>query len=145
MRNGPALPFVAIVAAIVLSIVVMATHGPGPLSVLELGAVAWAITLAVYGVQGIVSVLIEGQELHPGRVRPRITGPLSLGIVVLSLALFGDAVLLAYGITSDWSPSRLGGIAGAGCLLLAIVVVAYKEAFVGDEASFDRRDDGVPW
>lgn len=145
MRNGPALPLVSIVAALVLSVIVMATHGAGPLAPLELGAVAWAVTLAIYGTQGIISVLMEGQELEPGRVAPRLTGPLSMGIVVLSLALFGVAVLLAYAITAGWSPSRLGGIAGGGCMLLALVLIAYKEAFVGDEASFDRRDDGVPW
>ena len=43
----------------------------------------------------------------------------------------------------------LGGVngvaAGAGCVFLATLLVCYKEAFLGDEARFDDREDGVPW
>jgi ABC-type transport system involved in cytochrome c biogenesis permease subunit len=145
MRNGVALPVVALIAAAILTIVVLASKGSGPLTELELGGVAGAMTLAIYAVQGLISVAIEGRELHPGRVQPRLTDPLSLAILVISLALLGVAAALAYGLTHDWTPSQLGGTAGAGCLLLALVVVVYKEAFVGDEASFDDREDGVPW
>ena len=34
---------------------------------------------------------------------------------------------------------------GTDAFLLAAMLVAYKEAFLGEEARFDRRDDGVPW
>jgi hypothetical protein len=115
------------------------------LTELELAGVAWAIGLAVYGVQGLISVLLEGHELHPGRALPRITGLLSTGIILLSLALFGIAILLAIGLTSDWHLDVLGLLAGAGCLVLAMLLVFYKEAYVGDEATLDNRDDGVPW
>jgi peptidoglycan/LPS O-acetylase OafA/YrhL len=145
MRNSPRLPAVALVAAVALAGIVWLTHGNGPLTELELGGIAWSIGLAIFGLQGLLSVLVEGQELHPGRVRPRLTGPLSVGIVVLALALVGTAVALAWGLTGNWGPEALGWVAGAGCLILAVMLVLYKEGFVGDEASFDEREDGVPW
>lgn len=145
MRNSPRLPSVALIAALVLTALVWWTHDSGPLNELELGGVAWAIGLTIFGLQGLLSVLIEGQELHPGRVRPRLTGVLSLGIVVFSIALIITATFLAYGLTADWSAERIGAIAGAGCLAVALLLVFYKEGFLGDEACFDEREDGVPW
>jgi hypothetical protein len=32
-----------------------------------------------------------------------------------------------------------------GCLDLAILLIFYKEVFIGDEARLDEIDDGVPW
>ncbi len=145
MRNSPRLPSVALVVSLLLGGTVWLVHGDGPLSELELGGVAWAIGLAIFGLQGLLSVLVEGEELRPGRVAPRLTDPLSIGIVVFSLALFATAVGLAYGLTTDWSAGAIGALAGAGCLALAFLLVFYKEGFVGDEAGFDERDDGVPW
>jgi Ca2+/Na+ antiporter len=147
MRNSTGLPIVALLATVVLVIVVLASRGTGdgPLTELQLGAVAGAMTLTIYAVQGLLSIVIEGQQLEPGRMPPRLTDPLSLAIVVASVALFGIAVLLAHALTNDWSPSRLGGIAGAGCLLRALLLIMYKEAFVGDESTLDERDDGIPW
>ena len=55
------------------------------------------------------------------------------------------SVALAYGIVTDWGPILLGTLAGAGALILSGLLVFYKEAFVGDEACFDEREDGVPW
>jgi hypothetical protein len=151
MDNSPRLPVVAILLALGLAIVAavsQASREAGEvfvLSELEIGLVAAAFTLAIFGLQGLLSVLVEGRRLHPGIVRPRLTDPLSLAIVVFSLLLFGIAVALAYGIALDWSPIVLGVLAGAGCLILAMLLVFYKEAFVGDEAGFDEREDGIPW
>lgn len=145
MRNSPVLPIVGLVFAAALAIVVAITHDAGPLTELELGGIAGAITLTVYGLQGLISVAVEGTELKPGRMRPHLTDPLSLAIALLSLGLLVVTGFLAYGLTSDWSAGRLGWLAGAGCLVLALMSIFYKEAFVGDEACFDDREDGVPW
>lgn len=145
MRNSPVLPTLCLIVSVALAILVALTHDPGPLTELELGGIAWSIGLAVFGLQGLISVAIEGQELHPGRVPPRLTNPLSLAITLLSLALLVIAGLLAYGVTSDWNADALGAFAGIGCIVIALIAVFYKEAVVGDEASFDERDDGVPW
>lgn len=147
MRNSPFLPFLSLVVAMVLGIHASLTAGraPGPPTELQLGEIAVAVTLAIFGIQGLISVAVEGQELRPGRVPERLTGTFTVAILVLSLVLFGLAIVLAYGIADDWQTRAIGFIAGLGCLVLASLLVFYKEAFVGDEADFDDRDDGVPW
>ena len=151
MRNSSRLPILAVVVAVllaILAVVVYRSHAPRhpfSLNELEIGLVAWALALAIYGLQGLISVVSEGQELHLGRSAPRLTDPLSGAIVVLALLLFADAVVLAIGIGSGWRPEAIGIFAGAGCLDLAILLILYKEAFVGDEACLDEIDDGIPW
>ena len=148
MTNSPRLPIVALILAGLLAIAAAATIDPGgplPLSELQLGAVAGALTLGVFGIQGLLSVLLEGRELRPGMAPPHLTNPLSAAIVIVSILLFGDALLLGYGIVTGWGIAALGVAAGAGCVFLATLLVCYKEAFLGDEARFDDREDGVPW
>lgn len=118
---------------------------PIALTELEIGLTAIAFTLAIFGIQGLISVLLEGRRLLPGRVRPRLTNPLSVAIVVFALLLFGIAIFLGIGIVRGWGPLALGTLAGLGCLDLALLLIFYKEAFIGDEACFDERNDGVPW
>jgi hypothetical protein len=148
VTNSPRLPVVSLILASVLALVAAATIDPGrplPLSELQLGAVGGALTLAVFGIQGLISVLLEGRELRPGMTPPHLTNPLSAAIVIVSILLFGDALLLGYGIVNGWGAAALGIAAGAGCVFLATLLVCYKEAFLGDEARFDDREDGVPW
>lgn len=148
MRNSPYLPLAALILAIVLGLhagISAAATTSEVLNELQLGEIAIALTLAIYAVQGLISVLVEGQELKPGRVRPRLTGLLSVGILSLSLVLFGLSIMLAYGIADDWRIEAIGTLAGIGCIVLSILLVLYKEAFIGDEANFDDRRDGVPW
>lgn len=147
MRNSPGLPLVSLIAAVVL--VIHTAYGAGgrdgPLTELQLGEVAFAITLLIFGIQGLISVSVEGQELHPGRVPARLTDGLSVGIVILCLFLLAIAASLAYGIAAGWGVETIGTITGIGCLTLSLLLLFYKEAFLGDEASFDNRQDGVPW
>jgi hypothetical protein len=148
MTNSPLLPLVSLLLAVVLVLAVAATVGPAgfiPLSELQLGAMAGALAFAIFGVQGLLSVGLEGQELRPGAMPPHLTNPLSAAIVVVSLLLFADAVLLGYGIVAGWETGRLGIAAGVGCLCLAALLIFYKEAFLGDEARFESREDGIPW
>jgi hypothetical protein len=116
-----------------------------PLSELQLGAIGGALTLAIFGIQGLLSVGLEGRELRPGVTPPQLTTPLSAAIILVSLLLFADALLLGYGIVSGWGTTPLGIAAGAGCVFLAALLIFYKEAFLGDEARFDDREDGIPW
>ncbi len=148
MRNSPGMPLAALGVAIVLAIVVVAWRAGNPapaLSELALGGVAIALTLAIYGVQGLISVLLEGETLTPGRMPPRLTGPLSVGIVVGSLLLLADAIALGWSLVNSLATVWIGVFAAIGCALLALVLVFYKEGFLGEEAGFDNRNDGIPW
>jgi len=147
MRNSPRLPIISLLIAVIVGAyaAVGVSQNNGPLTELQLGEIALALTAAIFGFQGLVSVLVEGQELRPGRTFGRATGPLSIGIVLFSIVLFVIAVLLAYGITDKWRIEAIGTLAGVGCLVLSVLLVFYKEAFVGDESRFDNRKDGVPW
>jgi hypothetical protein len=147
MRNSAGLPIVAIVIGIAMLLLVANNHAvnPGHFNVVEIGAIAAAATLFVYGAMGLISVLVEGRELQPGTTPPHLTGSLSASIAVISLLLVVTGGALAYGIADDWGITPIGLLAGLGCFLMAALFVAYKEGFLGEEARFDRRDDGVPW
>ena len=148
MRNSPLLPLASLLLAAVLVIVAVApvrSSALFPLSELQLGAIGGALALAVFGVQGLISVAVEGQTLRPGFRPPQLTGPLSAGIVLTALLLLLDALILGYGIVTGWDTVALGIAGGTGCLLLAALLIFYKEAFLGDEANFDDREDGIPW
>lgn len=151
MDNSPRLPIVAIVLALGLGLLAAVSYlrreigEVAFLTEVEIGMVAIGFTSVIFGIQGLISVLLEGRELQPGIVRPRLTDQLSLAIVVGSGLLLVVAVALAYGIVSGWGAIALGVLAGTGSLILSGLLVFYKEAFIGDEARFDQREDGVPW
>ena len=147
MRNTPVIPIVALAAAALLAAVAALTRAGGQiaLSEREIGLVAWAFTLAVFGLQGASSVLLEGQELRLGSSPPRLTAPLGLAIAALSALLVGIALLVGFAILSGQSTAVAGATAGAGCFCLAVILGLCKEGFAGREAHLDARDDGVPW
>lgn len=151
MDNSPRLPIAAILFGIGFAVLTAVsyfnreTEGIFHLNELEIMFVIAAFALVIFGLQGLISVLLEGRRLHPGIVRPRLTDPLSLAIVGFSLLLLALSIALGYGLIQDWDPEIIGIFAGGGCIVLAALLIFYKEAFVGDEACFDERDDGVPW
>ena len=150
MQNSPGIPLAALVVAIALATITMlsviAGVGGGiALNELQLGATAWALALGIYGLQGIVSIVIEGRQVLPGTIKPRLNNPLSAAIAALSLVLFVLAGVTGFAIVSGQSTALIGIAAGAGCLDLGLLLLFYKEAFIGHEAHLDLRQDGVPW
>ncbi|GAC1317369.1 MAG: hypothetical protein NVSMB2_11000 [Chloroflexota bacterium] len=150
MRNSRGVPLSALLAATALGVLLGASrlmrgNTAAPLSELEIGLAAWAFAMGVFGAQGLISIALEGSELRLGVTAPRLTGPLTWAIVGLSAALLGIALLLGTAILAGQPVAVVGVAAGAGCLILALLLVAYKEAFVGDEARLDARKDGIPW
>ena len=150
MQNSPGIPLAAFVVAIILAgatiVSVMAGVGGDPaLNELQIGAAAWALTLAIFAVQGIVSIVLEGRQLLVGTIGPRLTNPLSAAVAALSVLLLILAVLTGLAIVSGQPTTVVGTAAGAGCLDLGLLLLLYKEAFVGHEAHLDPRQDGIPW
>ncbi len=148
MRNAPVLPTVAIVAAFIFGAIAVVPYVRDKPAAPDEMAIFWimlAVTLMIFGVQGLISVLVEGQELHLGRVSPRLTTVLSILIALLTFALVGVALATGYGIFAGWTPRTLGIFFGLGSIVLALQLIFYKEAFIGDESRFDEREDGTPW
>ena len=151
MDNSPRLPTVSLVVAVALALLtarLASTGDPGSvfrLSEIQIGLAGIALTLAIFGAQGLISVALEGRQLKPGRSAPRLTDPLTGAILVLVVVLLATAWWLASSLLGGSGVTQVGLAAGVGCIALALLLVVYKEAFVGDEAHFDRRDDGIPW
>jgi len=150
VQNSPGIPLAAFVVAIVLAgatiVSVMAGVGGDPaLNELQIGAAAWAVTLAMFGAQGIVSIMLEGRQLFVGTIGPRLTNPLSAAIAACSILLLILAGLTGLAIVAGQPTAVVGTAAGAGCLDLGLLLLLYKEAFVGHEAHLEPRQDGVPW
>ena len=136
----------AIILAGATIVSVMAGVGGDPaLNELQIGAAAWAVTLAMFGAQGIVSIVLEGRQLFVGTIGPRLTNPLSAAVAALSVLLLILAVLTGLAIVSGQPTTVVGTAAGAGCLDLGLLLLLYKEAFVGHEAHLEPRQDGIPW
>ena len=160
MQNSPGIPLGALIVAIALATIailsLMAGVGGDPaLNELQIGATAWALTLGIFGVQGIVSIVLEGRQLVLGTIAPRLNTPLraprygvhplDAAIAVLSVLLVILAGWTGLAIVSDQPTAVIGTAAGAGCLDLGLLLLFYKEAFIGHEAHLDLRQDGVPW
>jgi len=122
--------------------------GAGPdavLNELQIGGTAWALTLGLFGVQGIVSIVLEGRQLVLGTIEPRLNNPLSAAIAAISVLLFMLAGLTGLAIVSGQSTTIVGLAAGVGCFALGLLLLLYKEGLIGHEAHLDPRRDGIPW
>jgi hypothetical protein len=150
MQNSPGIPLAALVVAIGLATATILSllagvGGDPPLNELQIGAAAWALTLGMFGVQGIVSIVVEGRQVFLGTIEPRLNTPLSAATAALSVLLLVLAGLTGLAIVSGQPTGVIGGAAGAGCLDLGLLLLFYKEAFIGHEAHLEPRQDGVPW
>ena len=150
MQNSPGIPLGALIVAIALATIailsLMAGVGGDPaLNELQIGATAWALALGIFGVQGIVSIVLEGRQVFVGTIEPRLNNPLSAAIASLSVLLFVLAGFTGLAIVSGQPTAVIGSAAGAGCLDLGLLLLFYKEAFIGHEAHIEPRADGVPW
>jgi hypothetical protein len=124
----------------------MAGVGGDPaLTELQIGASAWALALGIFGIQGIVSVVVEGRQVVLGTIEPRLSHRLSVAIAALSVLVFLLAGATGLAIIWGQPTAVIGSAAGAACLVLGVLLLFYKEAFVGHEAHLEPRQDGIPW
>ncbi len=150
MQNSPYIPLAAGVLSGLLTIITLLSLLAGPvaqpaLTELQIGLVAWAMTVGLFAVQGAVSVLSEGRELRPGAVDPLLTTPRTLALAGLSILLIVWSSVVGLAIVTEQPTALVGTAAGAGCLILAVLLLLCKQAFVGHEAHLEVRDDGIPW
>jgi len=150
MQNSPGIPLFALVVAAALAVitvlsVIAGVGGVVALNELQIGATAWALALGLFGVQGFISIVVEGRQVVPGVIEPRMNNQIGAAVATLSVALFSLAGITGLAIASNQSPTVIGIAAGSGCFTLGLLLLFYKEAFVGHEAHLDLRHDGVPW
>jgi hypothetical protein len=102
MQNSPGILLAALVVAIGLATATILSllagvGGDPPLNELQIGAAAWALTLGMFGVQGIVSIVVEGRQVFLGTIEPRLNTPLSAATAALSVLLLVLAGLTGIG------------------------------------------------
>ncbi|WP_027882062.1 hypothetical protein [Meiothermus rufus] len=158
-RNDTIIPFFALLfsAALFLMsylngqrIAVLTGHKPEELSVGQIGLMAFAAVLFIYGAIGYISAWLEGQELRPGRHFPEpSTSPLVAGIVLVLLltAMGGFFVqLLVYSAQSGQNPTWLqGGFFAAMALIIAALLAIYKKFYQREEVVTEDEHSEVPW
>src|ERR1041384_2057046 len=138
MQNSPGIPLVALVVAAALAVitvlsVIAGVGGVVAWNELQIGATAWALALGLFGVQGFISIVVEGRQVAPGVIEPRMNNQIGAAVATLSVALFSLAGLTGLAIASNQSPTVIGIAAGSGCFTLGLLLLFYKEAFVGHE------------
>lgn len=121
---------------------------PEHLDAYQIGLLAWAFLLALYGVQGALSVWLEGRELHvePGEQRGDPRAP--LWSLLAALGLTGFVLVWAFKFAAELAtaPSRqLALDSGLLFVALAAMLALYRRHFLRDEVLAQDRDDGVPW
>lgn len=119
---------------------------PAHLESYQIALIVWGFVLALYGVQGLLSVWLEGQQLQPGeRGSAREPWWAVAAIAVLAGAEIALAVQFIQNLQRQSDPQQL---ALDGALLfvgLATMLVLYRKYFIADEVIIQDRDDGVPW
>ncbi len=118
---------------------------PTHLDAYQIALIAWGFLLALYGVQGVLSVWLEGRELVPGPTE-RPPEPVWSLIAALGLAALVMAWAIKFmGELATAPPRQLALDAGVLFLGLALMLVLYRRYFITHEAVTQDRDDGIPW
>jgi hypothetical protein len=118
---------------------------PSHLEAYDVWEIAWIFVLALFGVQGLISVFLEGQKLHPG---PEKT-PAESGMAVLwMLLLLAGEVFISVRFIFDLPEAPVQTLAveaSAGFFVLAAMALVYRRSFLPEEAALHEREDHVPW
>ncbi|MFQ5793585.1 MAG: DOMON domain-containing protein [Candidatus Bipolaricaulia bacterium] len=113
----------------------------------EIWVVAVLFLLALFGLQGLASIRLEGTELEPD-TRKQAGQPLGavLAIGVMTAAVISLAVLFVYGLyVSAASLGRLASYAAIGFFLMGVIMLIYRGYFIDDEVQVEGRDEEIPW
>ncbi len=119
---------------------------PAHLESYQIALIVWGFVLALYGVQGLLSVWLEGRELQPAEknsAREPLGAVVAITLVV-GVVLF-CAVQFVHSLQHHPDPQRLALYGALLFLGLAAMLVLYRKYFVDDEVVTQDRDDGVPW
>ena len=111
----------------------------------EIALIIWSVLLGLLGLQGLISIYLEGEVEEVGVYAPSTP---SWKLIILMAVLTGGVVWTAVAFVQralNASADGLGTLATLMVFLLAALVGLYRRYFIADEVIAQQRDDGVPW
>lgn len=112
----------------------------------EIALVIWSFLFGLLGLQGLISIYLEGETEQPGTHPPR---PAPAAVIALMAGLAAANVWVAWVFVAQLfqggEPVSLARWAALMALTLAALVGLYRRYFIADEVLAQDRDDGVPW
>ncbi len=119
---------------------------PEHLKAYQIGLVAWTFLLALFGIQGLITVYLEGQATEPHRGEAREGSPWAVLLLAMLLAVeLAFSVLFARGLYGGAPSELLALYGGAIFFALAAMLIVYRRCFVRDEVIAEEREDDFPW
>lgn len=159
-RNDAVMPAYALVFSLALflmsflngrNIAARLGHTPEELTIGQIGLMAFAAVLFMYGFIGLLSNWLEGTELKPGRHEPNPSSAPVVAGVVLSLALviasgFFVRTLVFAGQKDGFNVTWLqGGLFAGMLLIIALLLSIYKKFFMTEEVLAEDEKGEFPW
>ena len=119
---------------------------PEHLTEYHIGLLAWVLVLGVYGIIGLASVWLEGEEPVPERVEPNpgLGAVLAVGVFAVA-ALAGSGFFMAQVVAGTGAALTLGLSGAFWMWALAIAVALYRRYFMVAETIQQDRDEEIPW
>lgn len=161
-RNDTVVPYFALVFSAALFLMaylndrMRVVHEAGVvphLTVGNIGLMAFAMVLFVYGFIGLMSNWLEGSELRPGKHEPEPSSlPMVAGVVlaILLVVLSGFFVrTLIFANNPEigyYNATTLqAGVFAAMMLTLALLIAIYKKFFMQEEILAEDEKGDFPW
>lgn len=159
-RNDAVVPAYALVFSLALffmsfmngrTIAARLGHTPEELTIGQIGLMAFAAVLFMYGFVGLLSNWLEGAEMRPGIHYPNPSSAPVVAGVVLSLALvlasgfFVRSLVFAASKEGSNVTWLQGGLFAAMMLIIAVLVSIYKKFFMAEEVLAEDEKSEFPW
>ncbi|RIH87587.1 hypothetical protein Mlute_00896 [Meiothermus luteus] len=161
-RNDTVVPYFALVFSAALFLMaylndrLRVVHEAGVvphLTVGNIGLMAFALVLFVYGFIGLLSNWLEGSELRPGKHTPEPSSLPMVAGVVLSLLLvmlsgfFVRTLIFANNPEIGYynATTLQAGVFGAMMFILAVLIAIYKKYFIEEEVLAEDEKGDFPW
>jgi hypothetical protein len=161
-RNDTVVPYFALVFSVALFLMaylnnqMRVVHEAGVvphLTVGNIGLMAFAVVLFVYGFIGLMSNWLEGSELYPGQHNPEPSSlPMVAGVVlsillVLLSGFFVRALVFANNPEIGYynATTLPAGVFAAMMLIMALLIAIYKKYFMPEEVLAEDEKSDFPW
>lgn len=161
-RNDTVVPYFALVFSVALFLMaylnnqMRVVHEAGVvphLTVGNIGLMAFAAVLFVYGFIGLLSNWLEGSELYPGQHNPEPSSlPMVAGVVlsillVLLSGFFVRTLVFANNPEIGYynATTLQAGVFAAMMVIMALLIAIYKKYFMPEEVLAEDEKSDFPW